>query len=115
MAGMTGFKGAVHVAFGSEMEYESDAPDVIAASIDSQILENYKLRDSNYIAFELLQEKGLLPESAAGMKISSPEIKSESREVFLDRLNIVDSKLHRHYLLSYANPVISRSRNQASA
>jgi hypothetical protein len=40
--------------------YESDAPDAIAASIDSQILENYKLRDSNYIAFELLQEKGLL-------------------------------------------------------
>ena len=115
VAGMTGFKGAVHVAFGSEMEYESDAPDVIAASIDSQILENYKLRDSNYIAFELLQEKGLLPESAAGMKISSPEIKSESREFFLDRLSNVDPKLHRHYLLSYANPVISRSRNQASA
>jgi hypothetical protein len=97
------------------MEYESDVPDVIAASIDSQILENYKLRDSNYIAFELLQEKGLLPESAAGMKISSPEITSESREFFLDRLSIVDSKLHRHYLLSYANPVISRSRNQTSA
>ena len=115
VAGMTGFKGAVHVAFGSEMEYESDVPDVIAASIDSQILENYKLRDSNYIAFELLQEKGLLQESAAGIKISSPEIKSESRELFLDRLSIVDSKLHRHYLLSYANPVISRSRNQASA
>ncbi|MDA0280305.1 MAG: 1-acyl-sn-glycerol-3-phosphate acyltransferase [Proteobacteria bacterium] len=115
VAGMIGFKGAVHVAFGREMQYESDDPDVIAASIDSQILENYKLRDSNYIAFELLQEKGLLPESAAGMKINSPEIKSESREVFLDRLRMVDPKLHRHYLLSYANPVISRSRNQASA
>ncbi|MFT4817151.1 MAG: 1-acyl-sn-glycerol-3-phosphate acyltransferase [Pseudohongiellaceae bacterium] len=115
VAGMIGFKGAVHVAFGREMQYESDDPDVIAASIDSQILENYKLRDSNYIAFELLQEKGLLPESAAGMKINSPEIKSESREVFLDRLRMVDPKLHRHYLLSYANPVISRSRNHASA
>jgi glycerol-3-phosphate O-acyltransferase len=115
VAGMTGFKGAVHVAFGSEMEYESDAPDVIAASIDSQILGNYKLRDSNYIAFELLQEKGLLPESVNGMEISSPEIKSESREFFLDRLSKIDQELHRHYLLSYANPVISRSRNQASA
>jgi len=115
VAGMIGFKGAVHIAFGSEMQYESDAPDVIAASIDSQILENYKLRDSNYIAFDLLQEKGLLPESAAGIEISSPEIKSESREFFLDRLRVVDPKLHRHYLLSYANPVISRSRNQALA
>ena len=97
------------------MEFESDAPDVIAASIDSQILENYKLRDSNYIAFELLQEKGLWPESAAAMKINRPEIKSESREFFLDRLSIVDPKLHRHYLLNYANTVISRSRNKASA
>ena len=114
VAGMIGFKGAVHVAFGSEMEYESDNPDVIAACIDSQILENYKLRDSNYIAFELLKEKGLLPESAAGMEISSPEIKRESREFFLNRLGQVDQKLHRHYLLSYANPVISRSRNQTS-
>ena len=115
VAGMIGFKGAVHVAFGSEMQYESDDPDVIAANIDSQILENYKLRDSNYIAFELLQEKGLLPESVNGMEISSPEIKNESREFFLDRLSKIDQELHRHYLLSYANPVISRSRNQASA
>jgi len=114
VAGMIGFKGAVHVAFGSEMQYESDDPDVLAASIDSQILENYKLRDSNYIAFGLLAEKGLLPESAAGMEVSSPEIKSESRKFFLGRLAEVDPKLHRHYLLSYANPVISRSQNSLS-
>ncbi|MBL4572467.1 MAG: 1-acyl-sn-glycerol-3-phosphate acyltransferase [Gammaproteobacteria bacterium] len=115
VAGMIGFKGAVHVAFGSEMQYEGDDPDAIAARIDSQILENYKLRDSNYIAFELLEEKGLLPESAAGLEISAPEIKKESREVFSNRIKQVDPKLHRHYLLSYANPVISRSRNQLSA
>lgn len=115
VAGMIGFKGAVHVAFGSEMQYESDDPDAIAASIDSQILENYKLRDSNYIAFELLQEKGWLPEGAAGMKINVPEMKSESRDMFSNRLEQVDAKLHRHYLLSYANPVISRNRNRASA
>ena len=115
VAGMIGFKGAVHVAFGSEMQYESDDPNAIAVSIDSQMLENYKLWDSNYIAFDLLQEKGLLPESAVGMEISSPEVKSESREFFLDRLRMIDPKLHRHYLLSYANPVIGRSRNQALA
>lgn len=115
VAGMIGFKGAVHVAFGSEMQYESDDPDVIAASIDSQILENYKLRNSNYIAFELLREKGWLPESAAGMKIIVPEMKGESRDMFSNRLEQVDAKLHRHYLLSYANPVISRNRDQISA
>ncbi len=115
VAGMTGFKGAVHVAFGREMQYESDNSDVIAASIDSQILENYKLRDSNYIAFELLQEKGLLPEIAVGLKIGSPEIQRESRDFFFNRLRQVDPKLHRHYLLNYANPVISRIRDQSLA
>lgn len=115
VAGMIGFKGAVHVAFGREMQYESDNADVIAANIDSQILENYKLRDSNYIAFELLQEKGLLPEIAVGLKIGSPEIQRESRDFFFNRLRQVDPKLHRHYLLNYANPVISRIRDQSLA
>tara|TARA_B110000858_G_scaffold198514_1_gene266044 strand:+ start:59743 stop:60888 length:1146 start_codon:yes stop_codon:yes gene_type:complete len=113
VAGMIGFKGAVHVSFGSEMEYLSDDPDAIAASIDSQILENYKLRDSNYIAFELLREKGLLPERASGLELSIPEIKQESRETFSHRFEQVDSKLHHHYLLSYANPVISRGLSSA--
>lgn len=115
VAGMIGFKGAVHVSFGQEMRYDSNDPDVIAASIDSQILENYKLRDSNYIAYELLQEKSLLPERASGLQIGIPEIKKESRVMFAQRLAQVDAKLHRHYLLSYANPVISRSCSQASA
>lgn len=115
VAGMIGFKGAVHVAFGREMHYASNDPDVIAASIDSQIIENYKLRDSNYIAFELLKEKGWLPERSGGLEISIPEIGRESRGFFMKRLEQVDPKLHRHYLLSYANPVISRALNQQLA
>ena len=114
VAGMIGFKGKVHVSFGDEMQYEGDDPDAIAASIDSQIIENYMLRDSNYIAFELLQEKNLLPKFSAGMKINIPEIERESRNFFSNRLGKVDPKLHRHYLLSYANPVISRARDQHS-
>jgi glycerol-3-phosphate O-acyltransferase len=112
VAGMIGYKGAVHVAFGSELEYESDDPDEIAASIDSQILENYRLRDSNYIACQMLKEKGLLPETAAKLDIDFPEVASASSEFFSKRLAKVDPKLHRHYLLSYANPVLGRIRNQ---
>ena len=114
VAGMIGFKGKVHVSFGDEMQYEGDDPDAIAASIDSQIIENYMLRDSNYIAFELLQGKNLLPKFSAGIKISISGIERESRNFFLNRLGKVDPKLHRHYLLSYANPVISRARDQHS-
>ncbi|GJM12574.1 MAG: hypothetical protein DHS20C12_09770 [Pseudohongiella sp.] len=115
VAGMIGYKGAVHVAFGEEMQYFSDDPDAIAAGIDSQILNNYRLCDSNYIALELLQDKGMLPERAVGLEFSIPQIQEKSREMFYERLAQVDPKLHRHYLLSYANPVISKQCNQVSA
>jgi len=110
VAGMIGYKGAVHVSFGSEMLYDNNDPDAIAKHIDRQILTNYKLRDSNFIAFERLKEMGSLPEGVAEIAFDVPEIKNESREFFASRLAQVDAKLHRHYLLSYANPVISRSR-----
>lgn len=115
VAGMIGFKGAVHVAFGTEMEYASDDPDVIAASIDEQILRNYKLRDSNFIALEMLRGQDMLPSAATELDIESPDISADSREFFEKRLNAVDERLHRHYLLSYANPVISRFATRASA
>lgn len=108
VAGMIGFKGSVHVAFGSEMEYASDDPETIAASIDEQIVQNYKLRDSNFIAFEMLEERGLLPERAASITVSKQTIDDSSRKIFKKRLRQVEAKLQRHYLLSYANPVISR-------
>ena len=100
----------MHVAFGTEIQYESDDPDIIAASIDKQILANYKLRDSNFIALEMLKNKGLLPEGVAELAIAMPKIADQSREVFMNRFKQVDSRLHRHYLLSYANPVISYYR-----
>jgi len=115
VAGMIGFKGAVHVAFGTEMEYASDDPDVIAARIDEQILRNYKLRDSNFIALEMLRGQDMLPSAATELDIESPAISADSREFFEKRLNAVDERLHRHYLLSYANPVISRFAATASA
>jgi 1-acyl-sn-glycerol-3-phosphate acyltransferase len=113
VTGMIGFKGAVHVAFGSEMQYESDEPEAIVASIDRQILQNYKLRDSNFIALEMLRERNQLPERAAGMIFESKEIKDASRDTFAKRLMTVDAKLQKHYLLSYANPVISCSPFQS--
>ena len=115
VAGMIGYKGAVHVAFGTEIQYESDDPDLIAASIDKQILANYKLRDSNFIALEILKDEGLLPEGVAELDIAIPVIAEQSREVFMNRYKQVDSRLHRHYLLSYANPVISYYRMQSLA
>lgn len=112
VTGMVGFKGHVHVAFGAELAINSDDPDAIAAEIDRQILANYALRDSNFLALERLRETGLLGEIALEAQATEVEIDAESRRFFDARLQQVDPKLHKQYLFSYANPVLSRYRRR---
>ncbi len=110
VTGITGMKGHVHVAFGNELQIESDDPDMIATQIDQQITANYLLQDSNFLALEFLRDNvevsipALLPEATRRV------ISAESRAVFQQRLAKVDRKLHKHYLSMYANPVVTRYR-----
>ena len=108
VTGMIGFKGHVHVAFGKELKITSDDPDELAEEIDYQILENYELRDINFLALERLKQDGLVPLHRLNAEAISRDIKKASRKKFEKRLKTVAPKLHRHYLFSYANPVISK-------
>jgi glycerol-3-phosphate O-acyltransferase len=108
VTGMIGFKGQVHVAFGKELKFSSDDPDRVAADIDAQILENYELRDINFLALERLEKNGLVPPHEPGAGIDLPEISKASRKKFEQRLKTVNPKLHKAYLFSYANPVINK-------
>jgi len=105
--GMIGEKGAVHVAFGEELDITSDDPDQIAAQIDTQIIHNYRLNDSNHIAVQLLEERGMLEAVDLG-EIPTRQVSSSSLAAFNERLAQVDETLHKHFLLSYANPVLNR-------
>ncbi len=114
-AGMTGFKGGVHVAFGEELSCESDDAEEWAAAIDRQIIHNYRLHPTNYRALQILLREGevLAPElmeAASGHKGDS-----RSRERFDRRLARVDKDLRKTWLYGYANPVISRFANGAGA
>ena len=113
VTGMIGFKGDVHVAFGNELQLSRDEPEAIALEIDKQILQNYQLRDSNYLALELLQKNGWYPQGILDSAIEEHQIKNTSRKVFEKRLNSVDKNIHKHYLFSYANPLISRFQKNA--
>lgn len=114
VTGMIGFKGDVHVAFGTELELDGDDPDRIAARIDEQIVRNYVLRDVNYLALELLQEKGLLDEKALHDKrqeaAESKAIDPATRSRFMKRLATVPEEMHKQFLFSYANPVLNYQR-----
>ncbi|MGB1236572.1 MAG: 1-acyl-sn-glycerol-3-phosphate acyltransferase [Pseudomonadales bacterium] len=50
VAGITGFKGRVHVHFGDEITDDIETPEALAQEIDRQIRANYQLHDSNLIA-----------------------------------------------------------------
>ncbi|MFT6092848.1 MAG: hypothetical protein ACJA2Q_000737 [Pseudohongiellaceae bacterium] len=108
VTGMVGFKGAVHVAFGTELKITDDEPEHIAADIDMQILENYALSDSNYLAISRLKQDGMLPLHRLRPGFDTQVISPASQAFFSERLRKIEPSLVRHWLYSYANPVIGR-------
>lgn len=104
--GMIGFKGQVHVAFGKVLNVSSDDPEEVALQIDEQINENYQLRDVNFLALERLMQDGLVALHKLSKGVTDREFSAASRKTFEKRLSSVDPKLHKHFLFSYANPVI---------
>ena len=111
VTGMIGFKGHVHVAFGSELEIDSDEPEAIAELIDGQILKNYRLSDANYIAAEMLQKDGVVVDHALATVIQEKSISESNRRAFSSRISAIQSKLMRHLLFGYANPLVNKLRS----
>ena len=111
VTGMIGFKGHVHVGFGSELGINSDEPELIAESIDEQILRNYRLSDANYIAAEMLLEKGELLDPALDAVIKEKIISEEVREIFFERTSKTQPALMKHLLFGYANPLINKLKS----
>lgn len=111
VTGMIGFKGHVHVGFGSELEINSDEPELIAELIDEQILKNYRLSDANYIAAEMLKEKGELFDPVLDAAIKGKLISGEVREIFLERISKTQPALMKHLLFGYANPLINKLKS----
>ncbi len=108
VAGMIGFKGKVHVAFGKELSLTTDDPDEIANLIDAQIINNYQLRDTNYLALDRLRQDGMIPLHKVRGLDNVEQISKASRKQFEKRLKQVDDRLLRHWLFSYANPVLNK-------
>ena len=108
VTGMIGFKGNVHVAFGEELNLGTDDPNEIAATVDEQIIENYQLSQTNYLALEYLKKDGLLPLHRIRGLLEEEDISASARLKFEKRLESVDIGLRKHWLFSYANPVLNK-------
>ena len=108
VAGMIGFKGQVHVAFGTELKLNTDDPDEIAAIIDAQILENYALSDTNFLALEKLKKDGLVSLNLHRSLLERRKFTKQHRKMFEKRLKTIDNELHQKILFGYANPLINK-------
>ncbi|MGI9277642.1 MAG: 1-acyl-sn-glycerol-3-phosphate acyltransferase [Endozoicomonas sp.] len=110
VAGIEGYKGHVHIAFGTPLnsDYENAADAV--TEVDRQIHHNYRLYPSNLLAWEKVSNEYpdvLVP----SLEKLFPEADLDSKRSEFERhLNSCDEK-HRHwFLMMYANPVLNRYR-----
>ncbi|WP_188151790.1 1-acyl-sn-glycerol-3-phosphate acyltransferase [Teredinibacter waterburyi] len=106
--GISGFKGAVHVAVGEVLDQEFDSPDEVAAALDLQIQANYVLHPSNCFAFEMLE--GRVPDVHIGAdnQLFSSRDRSASLSQFKEHIALCNDKWKETLLRSYANPVYRR-------
>ena len=106
--GITGDKGAVHVAFGTPLQGEFEDADAVAAAVDEQIWGRYVLHPTNFIAWQRLH--GAWPDLSWGARSEKfdPDAHAAVQQQFDARIAALPEP-HRPYALAlYANPVASR-------
>ncbi|MFC6670977.1 1-acyl-sn-glycerol-3-phosphate acyltransferase [Marinobacterium aestuariivivens] len=97
VAGITGQKGHVHVAFGEPVRGQFESPEALAALIDREIVGHYHLHPSNLIAAG--EMSGMTPEQKAAF------------DARLDGLEPGEQEILRQM---YANPVINKRNLEAA-
>lgn len=111
--GMVGWKGAVHVSFGEVLQVpELATAEGVAELIDRQVVSNYRLHLSNYLALQKLQadymDFSTLPQLFG---VSDAECEQKRQELE-KRLQGLPVEQHSYVLAMYANPVIRKAENK---
>ena len=112
ITGITSFKGNVHLVFGRPIDASSFCDPLrredlqsVAAQIDAQVWRNYKLWDTNYVAWDLLND------SSRFAGLYSPAVKEQflakMQRDFAAYPSLDPVKLREIYLKIYAGAVYS--------
>lgn len=101
--GISGQKGAVHVAFGAPLSGEFADADSVAGAVDAQVIANYRLHPTNYFAYFRLHGKYPdIPGEARFDSSSDPALR-QREESFKARIDSLP-EAHRQVALGiYAN------------
>jgi len=95
--GLKGYKGNVHIAFGTPIHGEFKDSEQVAIEVDRQIHLSYKLWPTNCFAYDYLENTHLFADSYA----------SFDTDQFLARFKDAKEDVRRYALNAYANPVRS--------
>ena len=88
-------KGHVHVAIGDPLEGEYNTPEEVAEAIDNQIHLNYRLFDTNYLSYDVLEGGDRFKEFYSSL----------DKDEFLSRFVHLSEDVRNFVLNTYANPV----------
>lgn len=116
LTGMVGYKGAVHVSFGTPVRVQEEGTEKsvteksVAEQIDAQILGNYKLHLVNYLALQKLQPAYMDFTTLPALFGTTPAVIQQKLAEFDRRLQALPSALHPYVLAMYANPVLQKAK-----
>jgi 1-acyl-sn-glycerol-3-phosphate acyltransferase len=109
-SGIMGQKGRVHVSFGRPLEGNLGTPEDVASAVDRQIIENYYLHPTNFMAFRELygdsKDLSLLDDQYA----FDPVEYNKGYRIFQHRIKSLPSEHRKYALAIYANPVVNKIR-----
>lgn len=110
-SGVMGQKGCVNVCFGRPLEDNIDTPEAVALAVDRQIIANYHLHPTNFMAYRILYGDREDLSSLNRQYGLEPEEYNKDFEIFHQRIDAMPPE-HRKYALSiYANPVLNKIKN----
>lgn len=96
-------KGHVHISIGDPLTGDYETPEAVADEIDRQIHLNYRLYDTNYIAYDYLENTDRF----------ASEYTPKAKEAFLGKFEHLSQDVKDFVLNSYANAVRSNLKEKA--
>jgi hypothetical protein len=111
--GITGYKGRVHINFGSEIGSASEDAKQLAQEIDKQILGGYRLFPAHYLAYALWSERDAELAVPAAAEVFGADELARAKAEWQKRLDACTAEQRPYLIQQYATPVRNQYRIKA--
>ncbi|MDH4869364.1 1-acyl-sn-glycerol-3-phosphate acyltransferase [Pseudomonas sp. BN515] len=111
--GITGYKGRVHIAFGSEIGSASEDAKQLAQEIDKQILGGYRLFPAHYLAYAMWSERDPELRVPTAAEVFGEDELARAQAEWQKRLGACPEVQRPYLIQQYATPVRNQYRIKA--